>query len=119
MSAVVELKDVVIRFPRTEAVRGLSLEVQAGRCHALFGRNGAGKTTTMRALLGLLHPQAGSVRLYGLDPARHEAEVKSRLAWVPDSSAFHAWMTVEETLAWSRTPGDAGFTLRAVLPVES
>lgn len=103
MSAVVELKDVVIRYPHAEAVRGLTLEVQAGRCHALFGRNGAGKTSTLRALLGLLHPERGTLRLFGLDPARHEAEVKSRLAWVPDAPAFHPWMTVQETLGWSRT----------------
>jgi ABC-2 type transport system ATP-binding protein len=101
MSPTIDVTDLVVRYPRGEAVKGLSLKVEPGRCHALLGRNGAGKTTTMRALLGLLRPQSGTVRLFGLDPAKHEAEVKSRLAWVPDVPGFHPWMTVAETLAWS------------------
>ncbi|MFZ5445986.1 MAG: ABC transporter ATP-binding protein [Myxococcota bacterium] len=100
MTPVVELKDLVVRYPRVEAVRGLSLVVEPGRCHALFGRNGAGKTSALRALLGLLRAEAGQVRLFGLDPARHEAEVKARLAWVPDAPGFHPWMTVQEVLAY-------------------
>ena len=126
----IDLKDLVVRYPRGEpersrpdgtagqpgsersgelakakrpgdAVKGLSLSVTAGRCHALLGRNGAGKTSTMRALLGLLRPERGTVRLFGLDPMKHEAAVKERLAWVPDVPGFHPWMTVAETLAWS------------------
>lgn len=103
MSPVAELKDLVVRYSRAEAVRGLTLEVQPGRCHALFGRNGAGKTSTLRALIGLLRPEGGTLKIFGLDPRTHEAEVKSRLAWVPDAPAFHPWMTVRETLAWYRT----------------
>jgi ABC-2 type transport system ATP-binding protein len=96
----VELKNLVVRYPRVEAVRGLTLSVEPGTCHALFGRNGAGKTSAMRALLGLLRAQAGTVRLFGLEPQAYEAEVKSRLAWVPDSPGFHSWMTVREVLAY-------------------
>jgi len=76
----------------------LTLTVQPGRCYGLFGRNGAGKTTTMKCLLNLLRPQRGQVRMFGLDPARHEVEVKSRLAYVPDQVAFYPWMSVRETL---------------------
>ncbi len=101
MSSTIDVKDLVVRYPGGEAVKGLSLNVEAGRCHALFGRNGAGKTSTLRALLGLVRAQSGSVRLFGLDPATHEAEVKERLAWVPDAPAFHPWMTVEQVLAYS------------------
>ena len=97
----IDVTDLVVRYPRGEAVKGLSLQVGPGRCHALLGRNGAGKTTTLRALLGLLRPESGTVRLFGLDPSKSEAEVKARLAWVPDAPGFHPWMTVAETLAWS------------------
>jgi len=48
--------------------------------------------------LNLLRPQRGSVRLFGLDPARHDVEVKKQLAYVPDYVAFYPWMTVRETL---------------------
>lgn len=97
---VVEVCDLQYAYGKAEAVHGLSLRVNAGRCYGLFGRNGAGKTTTMKCLLNLLRPQGGRVRLFGLDPARNEVEVKSRLAYVPDFVAFYPWMTVRETLAY-------------------
>ena len=95
---VIEIDRLARRFSRTDAVNGLSLRVQPGRCYGFFGRNGAGKTTTIKCLLNLLRPTSGSVRLFGLDPARHEVEVKSRVAYVPDTVAFYPWMTVRETL---------------------
>ncbi|MGV3619753.1 MAG: ABC transporter ATP-binding protein [Archangium sp.] len=96
----IDVKDLVIRYSRGDAVKSLSLTVQPGTCHALFGRNGAGKTSTLRALLGLVPTDGGSVKLFGLDPRTHEAEVKSRIAWVPDSPGFHAWMSVREVLGY-------------------
>jgi ABC-2 type transport system ATP-binding protein len=95
---VVDISRLVRRYGRTEAVNGLSLRVQPGRCYGFFGRNGAGKTTTIKCLLNLLRPTGGDVRVFGLDPARHEVEVQSRLAYVPDHVAFYPWMTVRETL---------------------
>ncbi len=95
---VIEIKGLTYAYGRAEAVHGLDLRVDAGRCYGLFGRNGAGKTTTMKCLLNLLRPGGGSVRLFGLDPAREEVEVKRRLAYVPDYVAFYPWMSVRETL---------------------
>jgi len=94
----IEVKDLVYAYGRSDAVHGLNLSVPVGRCYGLFGRNGAGKTTTMKCLLNLLRPRGGGVRLFGLDPAKHEVEVKRRLAYVPDHVAFYPWMTVRETL---------------------
>ena len=95
---VIDISQLVRRYGRTDAVNGLTLRVPAGRCYGFFGRNGAGKTTTIKCLLNLLRPTSGSAKLFGLDPARHEVEVKSRLAYVPDQVAFYPWMTVRETL---------------------
>src|SRR5471032_3083694 len=98
MNPVIEIKNLSHAYGRAEAVHDFSLTVPAGRCYGLFGRNGAGKTTTMKCLLNLLRPRSGSVRLFGLDPAKQEVEVKRRLAYVPDQVAFYPWMTVRETL---------------------
>src|SRR6266480_6898873 len=97
---VIDLNHLVRRYGRTDAVNGLSLRVQPGRCYGFFGRNGAGKTTTIKCLLNLLRPTAGEVKVFGLDPARHEVEVKSRIAYVPDTVAFYPWMSVEDTLVY-------------------
>ena len=101
MTAAIEVKDLVVRYPRQEAVKHVSLEVAYGTCHGLFGRNGAGKTSLLRALLGLIRPHAGTVKLFGLDLATHGAEVKSKIAWVADTPGFHPWMTVSDVLAYS------------------
>jgi ABC-2 type transport system ATP-binding protein len=98
---VIEIEDLVRRFGHTDAVNGLSLRVQPGRCYGFFGRNGAGKTTTIRCLLNLLRPTSGRVRMFGLDPARDELAVKSRLAYVPDHVAFYPWMSVRDTLDYA------------------
>ena len=95
---VIEINGLVRKFGRQDAVDGLSLRVQPGRCYGFFGRNGAGKTTTIKCLLNLLRPTAGSVRVFGLDPQKGEVAVKSRLAYVPDALGFYPWMTVRDTL---------------------
>jgi ABC-2 type transport system ATP-binding protein len=94
----IQIDGLVRRYGRTEAVNGLNLRVERGRCYGFFGRNGAGKTTTIKCLLNLLRPTSGDVRVFGLHPARDEVAVKSRLAYVPDYVAFYPWMTVRQTL---------------------
>jgi ABC-2 type transport system ATP-binding protein len=95
---VIEIKNLTRRYGKLDAVNGLNLTVQPGRCYGFFGRNGAGKTTTIKCLLNLLRPTTGSVRVFGLDPQKDEVAVKSRLAYVPDAVAFYPWMTVRDTL---------------------
>src|SRR6059036_1828810 len=95
---VIQIENLAYAYGRAEAVHDLSLKVEPGRCYGLFGRNGAGKTTTMKCLLNLLRPQRGQVRVFGLDPTKHEVAVKRRLAYVPDQVAFYPWMSVRETL---------------------
>ena len=94
----IEIKDLSCRYGKTEAVNGLSLKVEPGKCYGFFGRNGAGKTTTIKCLLNLLRPHSGSVRVFGQDPRTDEVAVKSRLCYVPDAVAFYPWMTVSQTL---------------------
>src|SRR3954467_8034382 len=94
----IEIQDLPRRYGHTDAVDGLSLRVEPGRCYGFFGRNGAGKTTTIKCLLNLLRPTSGSDKVFGLDPTRDEVAVKSRIAYVPDAVAFYPWMTVRGTL---------------------
>lgn len=97
---VIQVQNLVRRYGRHDAVNGLSLNVQPGKCYGFFGRNGAGKTTTIKCLLNLLRPDSGLVRVFGLDPRKNEVAVKSRLAYVPDLVAFYPWMTVRDTLEY-------------------
>jgi ABC-2 type transport system ATP-binding protein len=94
----IEITNLAYAYGKGDAVHDLSLTVARGKCYGLFGRNGAGKTTTMKCLVNLLRPRSGSVRVFGLDPAKAEVEVKRKLAVVPDFVMFYPWMTVRETL---------------------
>jgi ABC-2 type transport system ATP-binding protein len=99
--AAIEVRQLVRRYGRTDAVNGLDLVVQRGRCYGFFGRNGAGKTTTIKCLLNLIRPTSGSVSVLGLDPQRDEVAVKSRLTYVPDAVAFYPWMTVRDAIEYA------------------
>jgi ABC-2 type transport system ATP-binding protein len=73
---------------------GVSLTVEAGEIFGFLGPNGAGKTTTIRALLGLLQPQAGRVRL--LDGAPRDPDVRRRLGFMPERAYFPEHLTGRE-----------------------
>ena len=97
---VIEVRNLVRRYGRTDAVNGFNLRVAPGRCYGLFGRNGAGKTTTIKCLLNLLRPTSGDARVFGLDPTRDDVAIKSRLTYVPDTVGFYPWMRVDDVLEY-------------------
>ncbi len=59
--------------------------MEPGEVVGLVGHNGAGKTTLLRLCMGFLHPNAGTVRVFGLEPVEHGVEVKRRIGYVGDS----------------------------------
>jgi ABC-2 type transport system ATP-binding protein len=79
----IQITGLVKDFGRTRALDGLDLSVRQGEVHGFLGPNGAGKTTTIRVLLGMLHADAGGVRLLGADPWRDAVALHRRLAYVP------------------------------------
>jgi len=101
---VIELRDLSVRFDRTEAVRGLSLEVEADEWVMLIGPNGAGKTSVLRALCGLL-PFTGQARLDGQDVKElSRRELARRIAFVPQNPETPYELTVAEYVLLGRTP---------------
>jgi ABC-2 type transport system ATP-binding protein len=68
--APIEVRGLVKRYGDLTAVDHVDLTVRAGDVYGYLGPNGAGKTTSLRMMLGLIRPTAGSVRLFGRDPAR-------------------------------------------------
>lgn len=98
MSPAIEVRDLVKRFGRVEAVRGISFTVARGSTCALLGGNGAGKTTTLSMLLGVLLPSAGSVRVLGEDIGRHRYRVLGRMNFTSPYVDLPKKLTVEENL---------------------
>jgi ABC-2 type transport system ATP-binding protein len=78
---------------RVQAVRGLSLSVAKGELFGFLGPNGAGKTTTIKMMVGLLRPDAGSVRLAGIDLRAQPLRAKAALGYCPDEPTLYERMT--------------------------
>jgi len=91
-------------------LRGVSFELAAGEVLVLLGRNGAGKSTTIKALMGLLRPSAGRVRLAGQDIAGWEPHriARAGLGWVPEERRVFPELTVAENLEVGRRPARDG-----------
>jgi ABC-2 type transport system ATP-binding protein len=86
------------RYDGQTVLAGASLQLESGAVLGLIGRNGAGKSTLIRALLGLVEPDAGEARIWGrpallLDDAR-----KARLSYVPQQPEALAWLQVGDML---------------------
>src|ERR1700736_2144542 len=95
-------------FGETQALRDVSLEVEAGECHGLVGRNGAGKSTLVSILTGLTRPDRGAVRL-GAEaaPALADRATWQRLvACVYQKSMVVPSLTVAENIFLNRATGD-------------
>jgi ABC-2 type transport system ATP-binding protein len=77
---------------------GLDLCVRAGEFYALLGPNGAGKTTTLRMIAGLLRPDAGAIRIAGIDALADAVAAKRLTAWISDEPMTYDKLTPEEYL---------------------
>lgn len=97
---MLELRDLVCRYGKVTAVKGLSLKVERGQLVALIGTNGAGKTTTLKALSGLLPPADGSIVFDGVDITRASARkiLSLGIAHCPEGRHVFPHMTVTENL---------------------
>jgi len=88
MTDALEIKGLSKAYGKP-AVDGLDLTVRSGELYALLGPNGAGKTTTLRIVAGLLKPDAGSVRVFGVDAQADPAAAKQMIAWAPDEPLLY------------------------------
>jgi ABC-2 type transport system ATP-binding protein len=99
---VVDMRGVSKHYRKATALKELTLAVPRGSTLGLIGPNGAGKSTTIRILMGMMAPTAGSVRVLGLDVARHGSAVRQRVGYVPERHDIYPWMTVGEVIAFTR-----------------
>src|SRR6201982_3133487 len=98
--ALLEIRDLIVRYGEIEALRGVSLQVEQGQVVTLRGANGAGKSTTLRALSGLTKPASGDIlfdgkSIVGLGP---EAIVRMGISHVPEGRRIFPGLSVKENI---------------------
>ncbi len=96
--AITEVKGLTKRFGRLTALDSLNFRVCPGGILGLLGPNGAGKTTAIHCMLGLITPSSGSIRIMGLDIARHRRKILARVNFSSAYTALPSNLTVRENL---------------------
>ena len=96
--AVIFADGLTRRFGAVEAVRDVNLTIRRGEIFGLIGPDGAGKTTIMRMLAGVLSPDAGRIRLDGIDMVADPEQARSRISYMPQRFGLYEDLTVAENL---------------------
>ncbi|WP_050460949.1 ABC transporter ATP-binding protein [Herbaspirillum autotrophicum] len=100
MKPLLELEQVECCYGASQVLFGVSLVVKAGECVTLIGRNGMGKSTIVKAIMGLLAPSSGAVRMSGKDLTGHPAYrvAQAGIGLVPEGRHIFPNLTVRENL---------------------
>ncbi|WP_367040660.1 ABC transporter ATP-binding protein [Streptomyces sp. Je 1-332] len=98
IESVVQVTGLVKRYGKKTAVDGLDLRVRAGTVTAVLGPNGAGKTTTIETCEGYRRPDAGTVRVLGLDPVREAGALRPRIGVMLQSGGVYSGARADEML---------------------
>lgn len=98
--AALEFDGVCLSYGAVEALRGVSFRAPAGAVVGLVGPDGAGKTSLVRLAAGLLRPQAGTVRVMGLQVPRQVGQLRSMLGYLPQRLGLHGHLTARENMEY-------------------
>lgn len=99
-NAIVSIDALTHRFGSVTALSDVTLEITSG-VTGLVGANGAGKTTMLRAVLGLVHPSAGSVTVMGHDAATDPIAVRAVVGYMPEGACLPKDQTAADFVAFS------------------
>ena len=112
-----EVRGLQAYYGESHVLQGVDLDVGQGEAISLVGRNGAGKTTTIAAIMGLLRPRAGAVRVGGTDVAGWPAHriARAGVALVPQGRRIFAELSVRENLLLAARAVRSGWDERRVL----
>jgi ABC-2 type transport system ATP-binding protein len=100
MTPAITFERVVRRFGATTAVDGVTLDVRRGEMFGLIGPDGAGKTTAIRLLCGLLHVDAGTIRVLDLDPVKQHRALTAKVGYLSQRFSLYGDLSIDENIAF-------------------
>jgi len=98
----IETRNLGRKFGKFEAVKNVSLAVPKGTVFGLLGVNGAGKSTIIKMVMGHLRPTSGEISVLGRALGEDLVEIRKRVAYVSENRYLYEWMTVEESMRFTR-----------------
>jgi ABC-2 type transport system ATP-binding protein len=98
----IETRNLWRKFGKFEAVKDVSLRVPRGTVFGLLGVNGAGKSTIIKMVMGHLRPTSGEIRVLGRGLGEDLLDIRRRVAYVSENRYLYEWMTVEESVRFTR-----------------
>ena len=100
MTPALSFDCVTKRYGALTAVEALTFDVRRGEMFGLIGPDGAGKTTSIRMLCGLLHADAGAVRVLGFDPVKQHREITARVGYLSQRFSLYGDLTIDENITF-------------------
>ncbi|MDD5899356.1 MAG: ABC transporter ATP-binding protein, partial [Lachnospiraceae bacterium] len=97
---MLQINDLQKRFGEKEVLKGVELSVPEKSVFGFIGKNGAGKTTTMKAVLGLLKPDAGEIRVAGEKVISGQTATNRYIGYLPDVPEYYSFMNASEYLTF-------------------
>jgi ABC-2 type transport system ATP-binding protein len=96
----IEFSGVGKNYGATKALDAVTLDVQRGEMFGLIGSDGAGKTTAIRLMCGLLHADAGTIRVLGHDPVKQHRALTERIGYLSQRFSLYGDLTIDENVAF-------------------
>ncbi|MBU3103493.1 ABC transporter ATP-binding protein [Clostridium gasigenes] len=96
----VQIKDLQMNFGDKKVLKGINLDIPAGKIIGYIGPNGAGKSTTVKIILGLIEGYTGEVKIFGEDISTGNEEYKKRIGYVPEVAELYDSLTAKEYLTF-------------------
>lgn len=94
-NTIIKLENVVKRYGKKEALKGINLDIPKGKIVGLLGPNGSGKSTMIKLLNGLLQPDEGNIEIAGMKPS---IETKKIVSYLPERTYLSEWMRMKDLL---------------------
>ena len=101
MGCVLEINNLTKKYSAFE-LKSISFQINAGEVMGFIGRNGAGKTTTLKSILNLVHPDAGNVRILGMDYLDNEDEIKQQIGYAVGGTNYYKRKKLKDIVAITR-----------------
>lgn len=101
MKNIVEIKELTKYYGKHRGIENVSFNIEKSEIFGFIGPNGAGKSTTIRSILGLIRPNSGEAKIFGMDCIKKAPEIAKQIGYLPSEVFYYDGMKVKDLLNYS------------------